>query len=503
MSQAKNSILSRIINNGAAYKAMIVTIALAGFFFRLRQYLANRSLWVDEARLANNILERSVFELIKSPLLFNQAAPPGFLVFEKLTINAFGNTEYSFRLFPFIVGCLSIPLMYWFSVNIGNKFIGIISVALFSITPQLIYYTSETKQYSSDVFLLLFLSILILFCLKETNTIRNLITLGVTGIIAIWFSNPVTFVLFGAAIILAIEFLRLEKYKNLIWLTGISALWAVNFAVEYFMILKYSASNNYLVTYWQSNFAPLPPWIDFNWYIYSFRDLLVNPIGLPVSLLTVSLIILGILSVGSRRWSYLMVLLMPLLLALLASAFKKYPFSGRLMLFIVPLVLILAAEGLDFTCKFISKYNNTAAYGVALLLTIYLVFQPLSLDIQNSINPVMPQHVRPIFAYFKKNMTAKDSMYVYYDAEPAYKYYSNRFDLSFNKIIIGTSHADNPLQYLDEIDQFKGTKRLWLFFSNRKLSEQTLILNHLNTAGHSLLKINSIGSSAFLYDLSQ
>ena len=144
-----------------------------------------------------------------------------------------------------------------------------------------------------------------------------------------------------------------------------------------------------------------------------------------------------------------------------------------------------------------------AANAVALLLAVYLVFQPLSLDIQNSINPVMPQHVRPVFAYIKKNMTAKDSVYVYYDAEPAFKYYSNRFDLSFNKIVIGSTHADNPLQYLDEIDQFQGTKRLWLLFSNRKLSEQTLIVNHLNTAGHSLLKINSIGSSAFLYDLSQ
>ena len=77
MSQAKNSILSRIISNGATYKAMIVTIALAGFFLRFRQYLANRSLWVDEARLANNILERSVLELIKFPLLFNQSAPGG------------------------------------------------------------------------------------------------------------------------------------------------------------------------------------------------------------------------------------------------------------------------------------------------------------------------------------------------------------------------------------------------------------------------------------------
>ena len=57
-------------------------IILFGTLLRLTQYLSNRSLWLDEAFLALNIVNRSFLQLLK-PLDNNQGAPIGFLMLEK------------------------------------------------------------------------------------------------------------------------------------------------------------------------------------------------------------------------------------------------------------------------------------------------------------------------------------------------------------------------------------------------------------------------------------
>jgi len=56
---------------------ILFVIVLAGATFRIRQYATNQSLWMDEAMIALNVLERSFAGLL-APLDMNQAALPGF-----------------------------------------------------------------------------------------------------------------------------------------------------------------------------------------------------------------------------------------------------------------------------------------------------------------------------------------------------------------------------------------------------------------------------------------
>src|SRR5512139_456910 len=103
--------IARFKEDLAWEKAAIALLFLAGILLRLRQYLTGRSLWMDEAMLALNIVNRSFGELLK-PLDYDQGAPLGFLMVEKLFNLLLGRSEYALRLFPLLVGILSIWLFY-------------------------------------------------------------------------------------------------------------------------------------------------------------------------------------------------------------------------------------------------------------------------------------------------------------------------------------------------------------------------------------------------------
>ena len=68
-------------------------IIFVGIFLRVWQYAVNRSLWFDEALLALNIVNRTFIGLTQ-PLDYNQGAPIGFLIIEKVIIQLIGNKDY-------------------------------------------------------------------------------------------------------------------------------------------------------------------------------------------------------------------------------------------------------------------------------------------------------------------------------------------------------------------------------------------------------------------------
>jgi predicted membrane-bound mannosyltransferase len=80
---------------------LVICLLFIGIILRIWQYAANRSLWLDEAALALNIVNRSFIGLLL-PLDNNQQAPLGFLIIQKAFTIVLGNSEYSLRLFPLL-----------------------------------------------------------------------------------------------------------------------------------------------------------------------------------------------------------------------------------------------------------------------------------------------------------------------------------------------------------------------------------------------------------------
>jgi hypothetical protein len=486
--------------------ALVISICLLGFFLRGYFYAINRSLWLDEATLALNLVNRSFLGLLK-PLDYSQGAPIGFLLLQKAVVSLLDGRDYTLRLIPLLAGLAAIPLMYSVSKQYGKGLGPFLSLGLFALSTRLIYYSSELKQYSTDVLMTLFLLLIVPRCLEEKAKPHAFVALCIAGSLAIWISHPSLFVFVGMFLTLGLAFAKRRDPHRLLWLIGIGGVWGTNLILTYLVSLRYLATNSTLLNYWSGGFAPLLPWSNFSWYYNALIGMLSDPAGLPVSAITVGLLIVGIFSFAFRRWQLMLVLIAPFLLTLVASALGKYPFSGRLLLFLIPLLLLLLAEGVERVRMVLLRLNGPMALLVSTVLVVYLLHGPIIVAYQNLRSPPMGEDIKGVMGHMRGYRLNGDLIYVYYGARPAFEFYAHLYGFDRKDYVVGLSARNDPAKYLQDIDKLKGNQRIWFVFSHNcswcGVDEQGFILAHLNKIGLKRSEYMSYGAAVYLYDLAQ
>ncbi len=483
---------------------LITVVCLIGCFLRLYFYIVNRSLWLDESLLALNIINRS-FAGLFSPLDLDQGAPIGFLLTQKTLISLLGIRDYILRIVPLCGGVFSIGLMYQVSKKYSGWVVSFISLLLFALSPVLIYYSSEAKQYSTDVFVALLLLLIAHVCLEEKDSSRAFVALGLAGFFSVWFSHPSVFIFASILLTLGLTFVIQKDKRRSFWLIGAGILWGVSFGIEGLVSLRHLVSNDTLLNFWRDSFAPLPPWSNFGWYGKALTDLLNDPSTLPDTFITVGVLVIGIFSFAFRRWQFALILFAPFLFTLSASALGKYPFGGRLLLFLVPLLFLLLANGVRQLGAWLMRLNKLLAWSVSGLLVIYFIFGALTTTLGNLASPPHAEDIKPVMSYLNENYRDTDSIYLYYGAKAAFEFYAPQYDrLAGKDFITGIGAREEPTKYLADVDQLKGQQRVWIVFSHvcgSCQNEKKLILQHLDQIGFSESKYESTGASVYLYDL--
>jgi hypothetical protein len=455
---------------------------------RFRQYFADRSLWLDEAMLSLNILHRS-FAQLWQPLDYHQGAPIGFLGIEKWAVTTFGTSEYALRLFPLLAGIASIFLFYFLARRVLVSAAVPLALALFAISPTLIYYASEVKQYSSDVALAL-----LLLYLAVTERI---LLLGICGAVAIWFSHPAVFVLGGIFGVLLVR-----HWRN--WKVHVAgALWVGSFAVCYFVLLRRLSQDAMLLDYWQQNFMPFPP--NPKWFEDSFFNLFGLSAALRFTGLAAFVFLCGGVSLWGRNRETPLLLLSPVVPMLLASAVHKYPFGGRLALFLVPILLLLMAEGAE-------TIRAVAGNGFGVILVVVLLIDPGLYTLHRFVSPfsgteragVMPlEEMRPLAVQLKSRFRDGDAVYVYHDAKPSFEYYEERIGFPNENVRMGTAGGDDPKSYEADLRGFTG-KRVWVVLSHMQGTqavEPGYLKFYMRLKGNWLANLTFPGAEADLYEV--
>ena len=497
-------------NRGLLYNARrsyqsnraIWIIIFLGIVLRVGPYLGNRSLWSDESRAALDIIGRPLSSVLTGADR-RQTAPRGFVVLSKLTVMAFGESEYVLRLVPLAAGIIALFLFLAVAKRCIKPQAIPLAVLLFAISHPLVRFSSELKQYSSDVAFALLLCWLAL--VLESKRLRGswMVVFGLVGAIAIWFSHPAMFVLAGAGLTLWVSALMRRDWRGLGYVSLAGLCWMTSFLTFYFASLHAMVSSERLLTYWKEGFMPFPPLSvsDAKWFIATPFSVFKHTVGFTLPGVAVFAFIVGCRYVFAEHKQKSFILISPILFALLASALGRYPFQGRLLLFAVPCFLLWVAEG---AVHIASRARNGSAVIGGVFLGLLLLHPTLRCAL-HLITPRTQEEIKPVLSHVQEHYRDGDVIYVYYSARLAFEYYSPRYGLDDAEIIEGISSRKNWNKYRDDLGKLQGSRRVWVIFSHvhdtSGVDEERLFLSYLERMGRMLDAVQRPGASAYLYDM--
>ncbi len=476
------------------------TLVFLGLLFRSRHYFAGRSLWLDEAMLALNVLELSFGELTHQPLPYQQGAPIGFLFFMKATTLLLGDSEFSFRLFSYLASISALGIFAFLAKEYLNKVGALFAVALFSSSPFIIYYSAETKQYMGDLFTTLFLFFLLHWLLKKEYSSRAIFFLTIGSSISLWFSHAAIFSVVATGVILLVHYFRAQNKRAFGGIFLSLSFTGANALILYWFHIRPLSASKFLVSFWDDAFMPLPP--SFSWVGAIWASILENPLGLTIfPALAFLLLFAGIIFLWRRHWQLAAVLLFTLVFTLMAGALQKYPLAERMLLFWAPTLIIFFGAGLSYIYDLIRK--KYIALILSVLLAFIFLFSPMQEAFAKLEKPLYREHIRPTMGYLKDNLRDDDLVYLYHYTEPAFRFYLPKYSLEQIQYVVGGSYETQPEKYLTEINNLKLKGRVWFLFSHvyedASINEEEFIRSYLDEIGEKKRKYRYPGSSVSLY----
>ena len=474
---------------------LTLILTLAGILLRIEKAVLGRSFRGDEAAVASSIKSHSLLELITVPLGGSVTAPLGFLAIEKMVVGLLGFQDFFYRLIPLIAGCLSVILMYFVAKEVLDNFGAAFAVGAFSLNWMLSFYSSDLKQYSTDVALALLIYLMAARYFKNNST-KNIVWLTVVGLIGLFFSHPAIFILSAIGLALVYQTWRDGRGFKKIFLIG--GLWVGVFLILYFVSYRYVGESTYNVSYWSNLGAlmPIPPWKNPGWFVDRLDNFFVIDLNLSqFTFIETALYGFGIIFLLlKKKWSWSIILFGSMIFTFLASGIANYPFKGRLILFLAPGTLLAIGAGID-GLALILKTSPFLSHGFRWLLTAYLLVGPIISAYSYLQEPrayPFQEDIKPAMSYVEQHLEANDQFVIYDQAAVTYQYYAPFFGLNnFYTIYLG-DYRKKPINYNLVIDALPKNQRIWFIFSNvlktrDNISDRSYIFDYLKSIGGQII----------------
>ena len=494
--------LDRMVR-GLTSRAMFALLVLLGAVLRIYQYAADRSLWLDEAALAHNIIQRG-FGHLAAPLDFAQLAPLGFLWLEKCAVLLFGSSEYALRLLPLLASLAALVLFALVARRILPGIATPFALFLFATAPQLIYFASETKQYAFDTAGALAIVLLALVAREHPLSVRRAVVFGIIGGLLPWFTQPSIFVLAAAAAYLLFTGPHTGRTRTLTAYVPMLALWTIGAALAAWHGLHSLAPGDaaYLRTFWHPAFLPVQSGVaaSLQWISDLARGAFQWHFAPRLPWVALALFVLGAVYFALRVRALLVLVLGPIVFALAASALHLYPVFSRLTLFVAPSLFLTVGAGAALLLAVAGERPVARAAAFAALGIIAL----LSLTTARYL-PILREELRPVAQYVALHRKPGDTIYVYYGAAQAFRYYAPREGIPDSAFTVGACARTDWRGYTAQLDSLRGRPRVWLVLSHPFLRggirEDSLFTTYLAHIGHRVEGVATYGALGALYDL--
>ena len=455
---------TRTASSVTRYESLILAAILGvAVLFRLWD-LGARNLWTDEAWVALAALAPTPGEA----LTLGRSTPPFYTLTVWGLVQVWGGSEAVLRSLSFALGVGSVALFWPVARHLTNRIAALLGLALVALSPVLVYFSKELKQYSGDAFFAI-LMVWLAERLKERPSYARWLSLALVGLVALGFSHGAVFVLPAILLVLWLESPRPHRFRVI----GLGALWG-SAIIIFFMLVYRGQVNLELVAYWLrdypdfSGLTPFLMWFGGSWvryFHYFFHYFFASPWGWLWGEVFVMVGLVLLVREGPRRlliyWGG------PLLLVFGASVLHRSPFMGhyngsRLLLFSAPWLYLITAIGTAaVVTRLWSQPRPWRWLAPALAGLILITLQPLAL-VQENLHPqANRQELKPLAAYLQKHLRPGDRIYVYFHAIYPFKYY---YHGKLTGVVWGKSCVETNLELPPS--KSGSPQRLWLVASH-------------------------------------
>lgn len=354
-----------------------------------------KSLWLDEAWVANSVLSQSLRQMFYYDS-WVQMSPPLFLLLGRWMVRALGPANWVFRLVPFL-GAIAAAAMWRVVLrHLFSRWQAVFVFALFVLNATVVAFAQQFKQFDTDLAASTALLLALIWYLERSSTARLLLLIAtISG--GLLLSYTVIFLVPGilaGMILMGISEGRTGKALR--WGIPLALLGVVLFGAEYRFLIVPNATNE-LMDFWPpdaktQNFVAAAVGASFRGAVRLF-DVLRLPV--PAPLLARSGWLIGAVGVwlvlslwacwrryrakGSQHRTWVAVLAVCLItcaVSLGADLWKFYPITQRTSLFVLPWLLLLLTAGFEMIPAAVAESMGSrphAARRIAMSWTAFLI----------------------------------------------------------------------------------------------------------------------------------
>ncbi len=294
-----------------------------------------RSLWLDEAWVANSLLSPNLSGMFYYPEWL-QSTPPLFLLLARAAVHVFGVSNAAFRIVPLAFALAAVAGMIALTRRFVSPPFTALACAALAFHPAAVEYSHTLKQYSAEAAASVAILLAVTLYL-EAPARRRFWCLALTMVVALSAAWSTAFFLPGVAIA--------------IWVNGgmrraatLVAAFAAVLTILYFVFIRQNVAPE-LRAFWTAGAQKITPGL-----IAALSFCLVAAGRVLIAIRRQS----GARQSDSRRWIQIPALV-PCFLLAAADLLHSYPANPRMRLFVLPGFLLVAAINAEDLCGWLPR----------------------------------------------------------------------------------------------------------------------------------------------------
>lgn len=327
---------------------LVVVLGLAALG-QVRVWATGRGLWGDELAIALNLQEKAFIQLAGS-LMFYQVAPVGWLVTGKTVLVGLGDDERLLRLPSLAAGLVTLALVAVIAERAIGRWAASAAVGLVGVTPAVLYYAGELKQYSVETAVGLGLVVVGAALTRRDLALRwpVLAASGAFAGVAVTLSYSALVVLAGVTAAVVSYWAIRRRWRT--GLVSVAAMVPAGLLGAGLVLLRRSLP---MLPGQEGVFPtgfPVPGGgvrAVLEWLPQMWSGLAADPLGWRNPWWTLLLVAAGLVTLAARgSWRWAAILGGVLAAATAAAAVGGLPMAGRVSLYLVPVTVLLIVAGL-------------------------------------------------------------------------------------------------------------------------------------------------------------